>query len=123
MNVVAPLITNPVLGLALIPRSETTVAGAVRWAVTGKWLWFAVCVLILVGLVLCWGATSVVFIGVLKMLAKGSPGEAGPVPEEPTTMDASDILFSMPTLNDALPCKLANAAPGADCRVMHEDDL
>ena len=39
-----------------------------------------------------------------------------------TLLDPKDILFSTPTLNDALPAELGPSAPGDDCFQMHEDD-
>ena len=39
-----------------------------------------------------------------------------------TQTDPKDILFSTPTLNDALPTDLGPSAPGDDCFQMHEDD-
>lgn len=55
------------------------------------------------------------------------PLTAGKLPvdaerRETITMDPQEILFSMPTINDALPSNLGSASPGDDCYQMHEDD-
>jgi hypothetical protein len=39
-----------------------------------------------------------------------------------TSMNPQDILFTTPTLNDALPANLGSAVVGDNCYQMHEDD-
>jgi hypothetical protein len=43
-------------------------------------------------------------------------------PTTTTAVDLQDLLYSTPTLNDALPSALGGAVPAQGCHEMHEDD-